>query len=236
QTLARNGSAKLAIAFERADSEVDVPASLVRVAAGHERVANQDHALDVVRRAWEHVGPQNIDALFVPEELVRIAACDVRGRETGAQGFGNDLVLAAIQQLLAHVAHISDVLDMPDAVSQSAQQPLQGISQHIRPQIAKVHGAVHSRPAGIDTYIALRIERNRLDAPRGGIVQAHLPGAVGRRLHARQVRVRSGEICRVKSLTSVASSCGRCSGTSWTVSSNQRTRALGRSCNARSTA
>ena len=88
------------------------------MAAGHERGGNLDHALDVIRRAWEYVGRQDVDGALVTEELIRIAAGDVCRCETGTEGFGDDLVLAAIEQLLAHVTDVGDVLDVSDGVPQ----------------------------------------------------------------------------------------------------------------------
>ena len=84
-----------------------------------------DHALHVVRGAWECVGCQNPHALLVSKKLIGEPLRDFGRSQPSAERLGNDLVLTAINKLLAHMADVGDVLDVPYAAAKSQQQPFE---------------------------------------------------------------------------------------------------------------
>ena len=81
------------------------------------------------------------------------------------QRFGDDLVLAPVEQLLAHVADVGDVLDVAHRVAARAAAAAQPVGEQVRAQVAQVDRAVHGRAAGVHAH-GSRSSRQRRPRPR----------------------------------------------------------------------
>ena len=63
---------------------------------------------------------------------------------------GDDLVLAAVEQLLPHVTDVGDVLDVLDLEAARCEVAAQPVGHEVRAQVADVDVAVDGRAAGVD--------------------------------------------------------------------------------------
>jgi hypothetical protein len=117
EALAGRGAAQLTVAFKTVDAEVDVAGALVGVTARDQRLGDLHHARDMLGGAREDVGGQDVQAPFIVQKLVRIASSDLARRDAGVQRLGDDLVFASVEQLLAHMADVGDVLDVSHVVT-----------------------------------------------------------------------------------------------------------------------
>ena len=89
------------------------------------------------------------------------------------QGCLDDLVLALVHQLLAHVAYVGDVLDVDDLVALDLQGPAHPIRHEVGTEVPDVDGAVDCGPAGVHANGARLVETDLLNLPRQGVEQTH---------------------------------------------------------------
>ena len=94
-----------------------------------QRLRDLEHAGHMRGGARELVGGQDVDAQLVAEELVGEALGDRARAEPRAERLGHHFVFAAIEELLAHVADIGHVLDVPHRVASREQQPTQPVGK-----------------------------------------------------------------------------------------------------------
>src|SRR5262249_36391416 len=92
---------------------------------------NLDHTLDVIRGTREDVGGKNVDALLVAGKLFGIPARNVLWGETCADRLTDALVRAPVEQVLANVSNVGDVLDVAHTVSVSNQQTFKPVSEQV---------------------------------------------------------------------------------------------------------
>ena len=75
----------------------------------------------------------------------------------------DDLVLASIDRVLAHVADVGDVLYGGDPVPEELERPPQPVREQIRAQVSKMDGAVHRGSARVHAHLAGALRRERDD-------------------------------------------------------------------------
>ena len=65
------------------------------------------------------------------------------------QSGGNHLVLTLLQHLLAHVAHVRDVLHLDDAEALYLKRPAYPVGHEVGAHVPQVGKSVYGRPAGV---------------------------------------------------------------------------------------
>ena len=80
--------------------------------------------------AREHVRRQDVDLGLIFQEGLRVKGRDLQRRLALFARRRDHLVLAAIQQLLPHVAYVGDILDVFHLVTEAHQRPADPIRQH----------------------------------------------------------------------------------------------------------
>jgi hypothetical protein len=108
---------ELTVFGEAVDGKVDVAAGLVGMVRGAEALDHGDHVGDGVRCAREDGGGEDVEGGLVAEEGVSVEGGDVLRGLARSAGGGDHLVLAAIEDVLAHVADVGDVLDVGNGVT-----------------------------------------------------------------------------------------------------------------------
>ena len=102
-----------------------------------------------MRRPGEHVGLLDVDALFIFPENAGVEFANFLEGLAFGQGGHNHLVAAGLGQLLPHMAHVGDVLDVIDLVAVYFQDAANPVGHQVGAQVADVSVAVHRRPAGV---------------------------------------------------------------------------------------
>ena len=146
-----------------------------------------DHLGDVLGGPREDVGRQDVDERGVGVEgrLVRVG--DLRWRLVLETGGDEHPVLAAVEALVAEVAHVGDVLDLEDIDSVVEDRPADEVGEHERPQVADVRIAVDGRAAGVhpEPPAVGRLDRLDFAGERVAEAQRH-PGIVAARGRSRR--------------------------------------------------
>ena len=110
-----------------------------------------------------------METLFVPgRDLHRRLALRERGRD--------DLVLAAVDDVLTHVADIGDVLHVCDAPADVLERAAQPVRQEIGAKVAQMDRAIHGGPAGVQPDLAVGQRDERLDAAGERVEETKLHG------------------------------------------------------------
>ncbi len=97
----------------------------------------------------------------------------LRGLPLGERG-GDDLVLATLDGVLAHVTDVGDVFHRDHGVAEILERPADPVRKQVGPQISEVSRPVDGRTAGIHPHLAGSLGGERDDAPLKGVVNAEL--------------------------------------------------------------
>ena len=103
---------QLAVIRKAGDLKVHVAVHFVGIASVDELLDDLEHLIDVVSSLGEFVGRLDAQLLLVGPEPQRVELRNLRRRLALFYGGSDDLVFAAFQHLLAHVADIGNVLDV----------------------------------------------------------------------------------------------------------------------------
>ena len=154
---------QLPVALERRDRVVEVVVvGAVGVARILEPLGEVEHLGDVLGRAREDVGREDVDERLVVVERGLVCGRDLGGRLVLEARLNEHPVLASIELVVAQVADVGDVLDVEhlDAVIQ--QHAPDEVREEVAPQVADMGVAVDGRAAGVHPD-ATRLQR--LDGP-----------------------------------------------------------------------
>ncbi len=139
-----------AVAVEPADVVVDVPVRCgVGVAEVLERLGQRQHLGDVIGRAREDVGGQDVDRGLVGMERGFVRVGDLGRRLVLQAGGHQHRVLAAVEALVAQVADVGDVLDVEDVDAVVQEGPPDQVGEQIAAQVPDVRVAVDGRATGV---------------------------------------------------------------------------------------
>ena len=142
-----------AIARERGDREVDVAVDgPVRVPGVLEALGEADHVRHVVGRPREDVGRQQVHRRRVDVERLLVCGRDLGRAPAFQAGSHEHAVLALVEPLVPHVAHVGDVLDLEHAQPVVDEGPSDEVRQEERPEVADVRVAVHRRTAAVHPH------------------------------------------------------------------------------------
>ena len=108
-----------------------------------------DHLGHVLGGPGEHVGRQDVDQRLVRVEARLVGVGDLARRLGLQAGRDQHPVLAAVEPLVAEMAHVGDVLDVPHPEAVVQQHAADEVGEQVRPQVADVGPAVHGRSAGV---------------------------------------------------------------------------------------
>ena len=160
QQVAANVPGELAVVRKARHIEVNIPARFVGVATLQQLPRHGHHFRYVLRGPGEDVGGQYIDLRLVLVEAVGIKLRDLLGCPSFGKGGQNHLVPAGLHQLLPHVAHVGNILDVVDLQPLDLQNPPYPVGHKVGPQIPDVGVTVHSWPASVHAHLS---RLNRLD-------------------------------------------------------------------------
>ena len=97
----------------------------------------------------------------------------LRGLSLGERG-RDDLVLASLDRVLAHVTDVGDVLHRDDGVAEILERPAYPVRKQVGTQISEVGRPVDGRAARVHPHLAGSLGGERDDAPLKGVVNAEL--------------------------------------------------------------
>ena len=161
-----------AVAVEPADVVVDVPVRCgVGVAEVLERLGQRQHLGDVIGRAREHVGGQDVDRGLVGMERGFVRVGDLGRRLVLEAGRHQHRVLAAVEALVAQVADVGDVLDVEDVDAVVQEGPPNQVGEQIAAQVPDVCVAVDGRATGVHPDPAAFERLDRFDPAGEGIAE-----------------------------------------------------------------
>ena len=156
----------------------------VRVAGVLERLGKREHLGDVLGRAREDVGGQDVDQRLVGVEGRFVGVGDLARCLVFEAGGDEHRVRPAVEALVAQVPDVGDVLDLEDVDAVVEQGAPDQVGEEVAAQVADVGVAVDGRAAGVHPDAA-RLERlDRFDPPAQGVAEVERHLAV----HATQVR------------------------------------------------
>src|SRR5579859_3634013 len=163
---------ELAVAGERADVEVDRAVDLVGEALFEQAPGEVDHLRDVLRRPRVDIDRQDVDRCLVFEPRPGVELGNLGGGL--ALHFGRELhaILALVEGVVAEVADIGDVLDVPDPIAEVDQGAAQDVREEEAAQVADMRVAVDGRATGVDAHEAGNVRLERLDAAAQRVVEA----------------------------------------------------------------
>ena len=164
---------QLPVVGERRDLVVDVAVGAdVGVTGVDELLGQVDHLRDVLRRAGEDVGRQEVEQRRVGVERGLVGVGDLPGRLVLEAGRDEHPVLAAVEALVAQVADIGDVLDLEDVDAVVQHRPTDQVGEEEGPQVADVRVAVDSRTAGVHPEAPAIARLDRFDGAGEGVAEA----------------------------------------------------------------
>ena len=130
----------------------------------------------MIGRAREACGGQDPEPPLILMETDLVELGDLLGGLPLGESRRDDLVLASIDRVLAHVADVGDVLYRDDRVAKMLERPADPVREQVGTQIPEVGRPVDGRAAGVHAHLAGPLGGERQNAPLKGVVDAELHG------------------------------------------------------------
>ena len=185
QQVAAEIAGQLAVFGAAVHIEVDVAAGFVGRPAVQQRSDHRQHFRDVARGPGEHMGRQDVDPFLIPPEAIGVELRDFGHGFALGQRRQDHLVAAGLHQLLAHMPHVGDVLDVIDLIAVRNQDAADPVGHQVGAEVADVGIAVHRRPAGVHSDAAGGDGPDFLNGFGEGVIDAQHIGASCRGLPER---------------------------------------------------
>ena len=173
QQVAAGVAGQAAVVREAGHGEVDVAIHLVGVAPLHEPLRDSYHPVDVVRGAREVGSGQDAQLGLVPVKGFLVEVRNLPGSLALRQRGCDHLVFAALQHLLAHMAHIGYILYLDYTQALRLQATADPVGHEVRPQVANVCVAVDRWAAAVHTHQPRLKWLDRLHTAGEGIEESH---------------------------------------------------------------
>ena len=167
---------QFSVALERRDGVVDVVVvGAVGVTPILEPLGEVEHLGDVLGRAREDVGGEDVDERLVGVERGLVRGCDIGGRLVLQARLHEHPVLPAIELVIAQVTDIGDVLDVEHFDTVIQQHAPDEIRQQVAPQVADMRIAVDGRATRVHAHAARfqRLDRPHLAGQRVAQSEGH---------------------------------------------------------------
>ena len=145
---------------------------LVGVPGVLERLGEGEHLRDVLGRAREDVGRQDVHERLVGMERRLVGVGDLGGRLLLEPGRDEHPVLAAVEALVPQVPDVGDVLDVEHVEPVVDEGPADQVGQQVRAQVPDVGVPVDGRAAGVHPDTPGLERHDRLDGPGQGVAEA----------------------------------------------------------------
>ena len=115
----------------------------------YEALGDGEHFGDVVGGFGEFLRGDDVELALVAEEPVGVELGDLGGGFALGYGGGDDFVAALLQDFLAHMADVGDVLDVDDLQAVELEGAAYPVGHQVGSEVADVGVAVHGWAAGV---------------------------------------------------------------------------------------